>query len=259
LVFLSLLVSLFLPVSNGRNGKGSSLEQKMYFRPFQFGLCAYLLTMLTGHPLLLVSQQFLFWPVVAIISKGQWLLKEKENDPRLASNVLKKIGIFGILLYVFGLGLNMYKNEPWTIPKTYGFYSKENWDGVDMQWISGKAQYYIPAERQNLRLKVVAQSFNSTRPDGLRVNVFINDVMVRTLHFLEEGSKIISLPLISDEGEDIKVSFEVDRVFRPESLGINKDSRLLGVAIGEMDKLNALPSVYILLKQPSYGSTKKDQ
>lgn len=33
-----------------------------------FGLSAYLITMLTGHPLILSSQQFLFWFVIAVIS-----------------------------------------------------------------------------------------------------------------------------------------------------------------------------------------------
>ena len=33
-----------------------------------FGLCAYLITMLAGHPLLLSNQQFLFWFVIAAIS-----------------------------------------------------------------------------------------------------------------------------------------------------------------------------------------------
>jgi len=41
-----------------------------------FGLSAYLITMLTGHPLLLSSQQFLFWFVIAVISIHYQLIGE---------------------------------------------------------------------------------------------------------------------------------------------------------------------------------------
>ncbi|MBE9574845.1 MAG: hypothetical protein IMF20_06920, partial [Proteobacteria bacterium] len=35
------------------------------------GLSAYLITMLTGHPLLLPNQQFLFWFVIATMTKKE--------------------------------------------------------------------------------------------------------------------------------------------------------------------------------------------
>ena len=44
-----------------------------------FGLSAYLITMLTSHPLLLSNQQFLFWFVIAAISVAQGAGKKEQG------------------------------------------------------------------------------------------------------------------------------------------------------------------------------------
>ena len=69
------------------------------------------------------------------------------------------------------------------------------------------------------------------------------------MHFSEGGRKIISYNVVSMEDQNIKVDFEVDRVFRPISIGLSKDSRLLGVVIGELDMQPVIPAIpYLLLE-----------
>lgn len=247
ILFICILLSLYSsPVNVTLRGKQNLLEG-ISLRPFRYGLGAYLLTMLTGHPLLLSSQQFLFWPVVAIISKGQLLLGHTQEKPFLKAKILKKIGIISFFLYVFFFSANVYRQEPWTIPVTYGFYSTEDWNGVSMRWMSGKAEYYLPAERRRLLLKVVAQPFNSRKPEGLTLTISINNSVVDRVHFLEGESKMLSYRVSSANGRDNKINLEVDRVFSPRKIGLSQDFRLLGVAIGELDEQSVIPAVPVLL------------
>ncbi len=76
LILASLYLSKLTPL-----GRGEDLTPEIAVKPFLYGLGAYLMTMLTGHPLLLASQQFLFWSIVAIIAQGQYLDQQmQEND-----------------------------------------------------------------------------------------------------------------------------------------------------------------------------------
>ncbi len=246
-LFTFLLGMVLLPTAYRHERKENGFITAIDVKPFRYGIGAYLLTMITGHPLLLLSQQLLFWSIIAIIAKGKWLLEDREK--RLIRKKTHMIlGVCCFMIYVTGFAINISRKEPWTIPRTYGFYSQENWDGVNMRWMSAESRYYFPAEKKNLTLKVVAQPFNSSKPDGLNVNIFINDSLADTLHFLEGGSKIVNFPLNSEGGNDIKVSFEVDRVFSPKKIGLNQDPRLLGVAIGELEARNISPILYILLR-----------
>ncbi len=213
---------------------------------FRYGLGAYLLTMLTGHPLLLPCQQFIFWPVVAVISRGLHLfgyVRAKDDGKR---NMVVGLAIVGLLFYFVGFGLNMQKFTPWTMPVTYGFYAEENWAGKPMRWMSGTAEYSLPADREKLILRVVALPFNSGGPEGLTLTVRVNDRVVDRVHFIEGGSRLLFYDLSSVKGRK-KVDFWVDRVFRPRDIGLSKDTRLLGVAIGELEKMPALPALPLLL------------
>jgi len=247
ILFLFILLSLYSSLGGVTQRRKQAFPKGIFLRPFRYGLGAYLLTMLTGHPLLLVSQQFLFWPIVAIISKGQYLQEDIQYTSGIRTKAFKIIGISIFFLYVVGFCSNIYKRDPWTIPVTYGFYSLENWNGINMRWISGKAEYYLPAERKELIISVVALPFNSQKPKGLTLTISINNAVVDRVHFLNGGKKILSYSVSSIKGSDIKVNFEVDRVFSPLRIGLSQDSRLLGIAIGELNRLPMVPAIPCLL------------
>jgi hypothetical protein len=249
ILFILIMYSVFFSREGPRNSTTISFPESKDLKPFQFGIAAYLLTMLSSHPLLLATQQFIFWPVVALLSKGKHIsLSDCKNRP-VEKLVLGKIGFVFFIVFVAAFTVNAYKKEPWTIPFTYGIYGKEDWSGVEMRWISGRAMFCVPSDRKRLTLRVVAQPYNSTKPEGLTVQIFINDDLADTLRFLEGGSKIVSLSINQNDGYDAKVSFEVDRAFIPIKLGINQDSRLLAVAIGEMEGLLIVPPIQVLLKE----------
>jgi len=232
ILFLLLLLSLLLPPPGVNSGNDRNSLSNPYVVPYSFGIGAYLLTLLTGHALLLISQQFMFWSTAAILSSGRTLSStEKPVFLSVSSKVLKKIGIVVLTLYFIGFFLNIYKKSPWTIPSGYGFYSMEYWNGKKTRWMCGKSEYYLPAGSAKLQLEVIAQAVNSKAPDGLNCTISLNDAVVDTLHFIDGGSKIVNYNLASINQERIKVSFDADKVFCPRRIGLSSDPRVLGVAV----------------------------
>lgn len=78
LLFLGIIVGAY------RKGfRGLSLYEesglKNLLKGLMFGLSAYLITMIGGHPLLLSSQQFLFWFAIAVISINYQLANSAEE------------------------------------------------------------------------------------------------------------------------------------------------------------------------------------
>ncbi len=231
LLFLAILLSLYLRRITAVGGEGD-LPPEFSVKPFYYGLGAYLVTMLTGHPLLLSSQQFLFWAIVAIVLKGQVFVLDDDGRITPASKISRIIGFFIFLLFVFGFSKNLYKQEPRILPVEYGLYSIENMDGAKMRWMAGKAEYYLPEMTRELKLKVMAQPFNSQKPEGLTLKISINDSVVDNVRFIEGGTKHLRYDIRSANKQDIKVNLEVDNIFCPKDIGLNDDFRVLGVALG---------------------------
>lgn len=100
-----------------------------------------------------------------------------------------------------------------------------------MRWMAEKAEYYMPEKTKKINLKVVAQSFNSQKPEGLTLTVSLNNAVVETVHFAEEGAKNLSYDVTAINNQKIKVNLAVSKVFCPKKIGLNKDSRVLGVAL----------------------------
>lgn len=235
LLFLSFICSLYLRQFTLPLGEKYFLIKEDSAKPFLYGLGAYLVTMLTGHPLLIASQQFLFWSIVAIITKKHYLVISSPEKTGLEGKQLKLVGLFAFSLFVIGFVKNINENEPWTIPVEYGLYSVENWNGEETRWMAGKAEYFLPEKTKKLNLKVIAQPFNSGNPEGLTVLISLNDSLVDEVQFLDGGTKRLSYDVPSDKEEAVKVTLEVTKVFCPQKIGLNNDSRTLGVALSVDD------------------------
>ncbi len=145
--------------------------------------------------------------------------------------IFRKLGYFIFALYLIGFCYNVVSSKPWTIPVEYGLYSEENWKGIPMRWMAEKAEYYAPEKTKTINLKVVAQSYNSQQPEGLTLTVSFNNAVVETVHFAEAGAKDLSYDVTAMNNRRIKVNLAVSKVFCPRKIGLNKDSRVLGVAL----------------------------
>lgn len=143
----------------------------------------------------------------------------------------RTLGYLLFALYLIGFCFNIAGSKPWTIPVEYGLYSEENWKGIPMRWMAEKAEYYAPEKTKTINLKVVAQSYNSQQPEGLILTVSLNNIVVETVHFTKEGAKNLSYDVSAINNRKIKVNLAVSKVFSPRKIGLNKDSRVLGVAL----------------------------
>ena len=148
------------------------------------------------------------------------------------AGIVKKTGIVFFSVYLIGLGFNLTQKRLWTIPKGFGLYSQEDWNGKQMQWMAKKAEYYLPSNTRELNLHVVAQPFNSQPPEGLTLSISVDEKVIDQVNFIDGGTQILKYDLSTLNSGGSKVTLEVDKVFCPRKIGLNDDPRILGVAVG---------------------------
>ena len=162
-VFLSIIIyvlsRLFLrSVSSTLSG---SLQ-----RGVVFGLSAYLITLMSGHALLLPHQQFLFWFVVASATipdrqaNGANSFKKLSGWSPIFAGIIAAILVIGYLGRLSSHDIRLREYEQ-------GFYSYEDWDGEKMHWTMGKTGSRLVFGSDLFGYKVVAMPFNSKEPEGL--------------------------------------------------------------------------------------------
>ncbi|GAB4332658.1 MAG: hypothetical protein Kow0089_00680 [Desulfobulbaceae bacterium] len=225
-LFLLTVFSLF--GRQGGAGSGQGGQSAVSVTPLRFGLAAYLLTMLTGHALLLSSHQLLFWSAAGMVSAR----RGRAVVPLGGSTVIKPVGMLFLLLYLAGWAWGLGSGHPRTISREYGLYSPENWNGKAMRWMAGRARFFLPAETRSLDLHVEAQPFNSSGPQGLILTILVDGRERDRVRFEGAGSRDLHYAL-GDVGPDrgVRVDLQVDKTFRPRDIGLNRDTRHLGVAL----------------------------
>jgi len=258
-VFALLLWLLIIFISFKRGLRylsfGTDTKEQNFVSGLLFGLAAYLLTMLTGHPLLLVSQQLFFWFYVAILAISSNFITIREADNSLISKTAIKYK-YSTHLIILLLGGLFFWSYAYLTPRSdqYGFYKFES--NVESfkdksselifkwNWTMKEAQIDLLAASDILRLHVTAGKLNSTLPEGLKLNLFINDQLLDSIHFINGGSKILSYYVPDIKNTDIVLKLQVSRTFNPSLLGESSDNRDLGVQICVERNYETWPPLY---------------
>lgn len=102
---------------------------------------------------------------------------------------------------------------------------------ISWTWTMKEAQVKLSAASDTLRLYIEASKINSSLPEGLKLNLFVNDQLLDSIHFINGGSKILSYYVPGIKNTDVVLKFQVNRTFNPYLLGISSDKRDLGVQI----------------------------
>jgi hypothetical protein len=204
------------------------------------GLSGYLLTMISGHPLLIAKQQVLFWFIVAAIMILFCETKNtnESNKPRDYAKVL----IYG--LAVLSIGAQMFKlfnfeKKPWN--HEYGYYDYENWQGEIMRWTWRRANDYIKANSNVLGFKLVAHPLNSSGPEGLNVKIFLDGKPWDEINFFDGGARSLYYYVPFAKNKNLEFRSEVSRTFIPQKMGLSGDNRELGVALSPITSLKIMP------------------
>jgi putative inorganic carbon (hco3(-)) transporter len=207
------------------------------------GLSAYLITCVTGHPLLLSNQHLLFWSALAIIP----ISAESSEDGCLPSRQSSRwrYGIallFGVLLIAYGF--RWWGNSHASTPYEYGVYKLEDWAGKKMRWTTEEARMRLKAAGPILTFEIfAAPQCVSARPQSVRL--FLNGLLCDELHLLESRSEKLYYPIPGKKGEFFEIKIVVNETFNPHKLGFSEDRRDLGVAISDLEFIDNIPGAGI--------------
>lgn len=206
-------------------------DDSVFVQALAVGACGYLVTMMTGHPLLLLTQQFLFWFTLAVIASYPYPQTSSRPQEGKGATRVSMLGIGLLGVFLGGLLVNILKEEPRTLPAQYGLYGQEKWPSGYYHWTAGKAAFPLAHDLDNVTINVRTQPFNTSGPDGLQLKIFLNDDLVESVPFHDGEQKTLSYSLKSYNHKPVQLSLEMDRVFSPRQLHLSNDSRKLGVAI----------------------------
>jgi len=197
------------------------------------GLGAYLITMLTSHPLLLSDQQFLFWSSIAFVTTayhvsgggGLWQV------PRLHTRLL--LGLL-VVITLAGYAHRIAEGEDRPGIGEYGFYEDDKAIGRGMRWTAKTSGVRVYGKTSIMRLNVYAAPQN-IGPEGLLLTVSVNDQRLDRIRFTEPGKKRLHYYLPSLKDRTVTIRTNVDRTFNPYRLGLTGElamNREQGVAVG---------------------------
>lgn len=218
----------------------SGLASLETLRPARLGLIAglagYLATCMTGHPLLLPSQQFMFWFAAAAISvpssKPAPLSMKPLHPARVVVVCICCAVLAGYMLMFFSRGDRA--------DYELGFYAWERWNNQPMRWTMKKSFASMPAASDIIRMNAAASPHNMGEK-GLDLTLKIDDVVLDRQLFFEKKDMELIYYVPGIKGSRISITTEVSSTFCPLKLGISRDPRELGIALSPVTFLPDIP------------------
>lgn len=207
------------------------------------GLAAYLITMLTSHPLLLSNQQFLFWSIISFViisyhaSGGGRLWKA----PAPYTHLLLGLLAFATLV---GYARRIAEGEDHPGISEYGHYEYDREIGSKMRWTAKTSGVRVYGESPVIGLSAYAAPDN-IGPEGLKLSIFVDDQLLDCVSFVESGKKFLYYYVPSIEGRNAVIKTQVDHTFNPYRLGLTGDlkkNRVQGVAVSPVTFLRIMPT-----------------
>ncbi len=157
---------------------------------------------------------------------------------------VKPLLLFMVLVVFVGHLYNYCTKNACPVPFEYGLYGWEQWGGKNdkrkMRWTGKAACQPTRAETDILGLTVYAAPHNIDER-GVELTIYMNETLLDTVHFMESGSRPLYYYLPGIAGRDMTLKMKVSKTFNPSKLGINKDTRDLGVAVSPVAFLRIMP------------------
>ena len=225
--FILFVVILFLTFRSGRKAlHENSLKNRILIYSVLGAFAAFLLTCLTGHPLLLLKLQLVFWALVAFL-----MLEEKGQS---ANRWFKKATLI-VALILFSAAVVKARNlieHKRTTTYEYGYHGWEkDPEGNLFRWTGKQAVSILPDEGEFLALR-----FRQMNPGVLnkpmKIQLFLNDQALDDVTFSDSSWKELEY-YIEERGEEpATLRIVADETFSdPTPEGV----RELGIAVGAVD------------------------
>ena len=242
LIFLSIL---FFTDKAGFRVSSQVPEFAPFVKGLLFGLSAYLITCLTGHPLLLSNQQFLFWFVISMIVTPYAFASHRGGDR--TGNLSRDTSRFMVVLTMMVLAGYALEYGPgfWRVSNEerkyeYGFYPYEAWNGKKVRWTGEKAFSRLEVAGSLMSFNVYALSYD-IHPKGLNFKLFVNRKLFDEINFYKNETRNLRYYLPYKKGEYIEIKVVVSKTFIPLRLGLSQDARKLGLAMSEIKFGDEIP------------------
>jgi hypothetical protein len=236
LIVLVIIICIVYRKGRGRDAKEG--EEGSVRKALLFGAGAYLVTCLSGHPLILPNQQLLFWFLIAGVQLGR--IDEKKVDrPQgsLTKGILVAIAVMVLIgAYWNKLGRTRSGDQNYAA----GFYEVENWKGKNFRWMGKVGLLKFERKGEILSYEVYCAPQNIGRR-GLNYKIFINGEEWEDIHFFRGRIQPIHFYLPERMGRWIEMKGVASRTFVPAEKGLGPDTRILGVAMSEIKFVDVLP------------------
>ncbi len=95
-------------------------------------------------------------------------------------------------------------------------------------WTAKEAQVSLRAASDILSLHITASKFNSSLPEGLKLNLFVNDQLLDSVHFINGGNKTLSYYIPGIKNTDFVLKLQVNRTFNSSLWGKSSYGKDLG-------------------------------
>lgn len=237
-VILFLLISGHVWLRGILAPKKDGTKANAFRHGFAFGLGAYMITMITGHPLLLLNQQLLFWGAVGLGARLNAADQPAHAHPIPTNPFTIVCLLAGIMILGFAFWQKFADQDMALKNESFGVYAYER--GIKAHWIGPVATDRIFCKSNLFQFDVVAPS-QSISSQGLQLRFSVDDTVLDEIHFSRAGKRRLAyyLPQIKDRA--IRLSFEVNNAFVPYKLDMNKDLRSLSLMISPMSFIDHLP------------------
>ncbi|MCD4670147.1 MAG: O-antigen ligase family protein [Actinomycetia bacterium] len=131
------------------------------------------------------------------------------------------------------LSINVKQNTFRTNANNYGFYGKEVIEGKEVEWISIDASKVL--EKQSYTLNIpVKDCIPVDRSKPITMKIYIDNLLVKKVKIDGDLWHDIKVDIPKFTGEKFTLTISTSDSWTPKEMGINNDTREIGVMIGEI-------------------------
>jgi hypothetical protein len=229
---LALLAGLFwLGLAPALGRTGSSKEPAG--RALALGLAAYLASCLAGHHLLINTQQYMVFFLLAGLAA---LLPEPAARRGWRVFILASVAAVA----AYQLCLAAFAATP--AEPEYGFYGREDLDLLERRWTMRKFQ--IPVAVSDRTMLLEFQSAAANIPGGRqRLKLYLDGRALGEIVFDSAGSRRLFFDTGDLAGKNAVLRGELDAAYNPSTRGAGGDNRDLGVLMSDVRFLPVCPAI----------------
>ncbi|MBN1475958.1 O-antigen ligase family protein [Candidatus Sumerlaeota bacterium] len=199
----------------------------------KLALVGFLLTSLTGHPLLLPEMQLVFWILIALAAPIGGRGEVESTELRSHRRVSWAMGTLVAVVLVSGaVSATAAALRSRDLPQRWGLYELflSDTTGIPFVWTSGHARISLDVQEPLLALPLRA-GHPDVGAEPVDVTLGVDGEPLRQITLRDTLWQMVTLDLRPWRGETVLLEIDLSRTWSPSTWGI-PDHRDLGLALG---------------------------